>query len=145
MTGEPEDVVQDILVKLWAKKNSLDSVKNLEAYTMTVTRNHCLDNIRTRKWTTGVDHHPERPEDAPDPYRRAEAGNTAGHVLSFIDRLPEQQKMVIHLRDVEEMEYDEIGRIMEMEVNNVRVTLSRARRKVREEIEKIENYEYSGN
>lgn len=144
-TADSEDAVQDVLLKLWTKRDNLKEVRNIEAFAMTMTKNHCLDSIRTRKWTTDAEDRPENPGPGNDPYRKVEAGNMMEHVQEIISRLPDQQRMVIHLRDVEEKEYEEIAEAMQMEVNNVRVTLSRARKKVRDEIEKIENYEYSGN
>jgi RNA polymerase sigma-70 factor, ECF subfamily len=53
-------------------------------------------------------------------------------VKEIIDTLPEQQKSIIILRDIEQMEFEEIAEIMSMDMNLLRVTLSRARKKVRE-------------
>jgi RNA polymerase sigma-70 factor (ECF subfamily) len=63
-------------------------------------------------------------------------------VRSIIETLPETQKLVMHLRDVEEMEFEEIASIMELNANAVRVNLSRARKQVRDELIKKYHYEY---
>ena len=41
-----EDATQDVLVKLWKRKETLKTYDNLEAFAMTVTKNHCLDELR---------------------------------------------------------------------------------------------------
>ena len=62
-------------------------------------------------------------------------------ILGFISQLPEKQKMVIHLKDVEEYEISEIGEMLDMEDNAVRINLMRARQKVKESINKLYAYE----
>jgi RNA polymerase sigma-70 factor (ECF subfamily) len=54
--------------------------------------------------------------------------------------LPELQRTIIQLRDIEQLEYEEIAEATDMNVNTIRVNLSRARKKVRDEILKIQNY-----
>lgn len=54
--------------------------------------------------------------------------------------LPDLQRTVIHLRDIEQLEYEEIAETTGLNVNAIRVNLSRARKKVRDEILKIQNY-----
>ena len=70
-----------------------------------------------------------------------ETNNMREQILGFINQLPQKQKMVIHLKDVEEYEISEISEIMEMEENAVRVNLMRARQKVKESINKLYEYE----
>jgi RNA polymerase sigma-70 factor (ECF subfamily) len=61
-------------------------------------------------------------------------------VKRIIADLPDLQRTIIHLRDIEQLEYEEIAAATEMNVNAIRVNLSRARKKVRDEILKIQNY-----
>ena len=70
-----------------------------------------------------------------------EVNNLKEKIINFINELPEKQKMVIHLKDVEEYEVSEISEILEMEENAVRVNLMRARQKVKEQITQLMNYE----
>jgi RNA polymerase sigma-70 factor (ECF subfamily) len=67
----------------------------------------------------------------------------AALAYSLISKLPEQQRTIIHLRDVEEMEYEEIAAVVKMSVNTIRVNLSRARKTIREMMIKNYNYEYN--
>ena len=80
-----------------------------------------------------------------NPYTEAEISDTLRLVKMAMDGLPEQQRMVIHLRDVEALGFDEIAEITGLSLNNVRVILSRARKKIRDTLIKINNYEFSRN
>ncbi len=143
---DARDAVQEIYVKLWKLKSKLNNYKNLEAFAMTMTRNHCIDRIRARR-TVSIEDQFSRTDRLAD--RGADeivhAAEAAMLVRKIINELPEKQKTVIHLRDVEGYEYEEIGSILDLSVNNVRVILSRARKKVRDElITKFYNHENSG-
>ncbi len=138
---EAEDIVQDIFVKLWNMRNKMDEIQNLNAFTFRMTRNLCLDKLRARRVrffddpsTAGF---PEPEISGPNPEDQAELKDTVSKVHMIMNTLPELQKSVIHLRDVEEYSYEEISEMMNMEINAVRVTLSRARRTVRETLSKI--------
>ena len=69
-----------------------------------------------------------------------EAKDSVSWVERIMDELPEQQKMVIQLRDVEQYEYDEIEKLLDMKPTAVRVALSRARKAVREKLMEKHNY-----
>ncbi|KPK79901.1 MAG: hypothetical protein AMS27_17550 [Bacteroides sp. SM23_62_1] len=138
---EAEDVVQDIFIKLWNMRDRIEEVKNLDAFTFRMTRNLCLDKIKARRirffgdpGEAGV---PEPEVYERNPEEQTELKDTISKIHGIINNLPEQQKSIIHLRDVEEYSYEEISEMMGMEINAVRVTLSRARRTVREMLSKI--------
>jgi RNA polymerase sigma factor (sigma-70 family) len=71
--------------------------------------------------------------------------DTIGLVHRLINSLPNQQKMIIHLRDVEGYEYEEIATIMDLNLNAVRVSLSRARKRVRDALVNANSYELRTN
>ena len=73
----------------------------------------------------------------PDPEHALELKDTMERVNQIIGRLPEQQKTLLQMRDVEGLEYEEIADITGLEVNAIRVNISRARKKVRETIQKV--------
>jgi RNA polymerase sigma-70 factor (ECF subfamily) len=72
---------------------------------------------------------------------KMETNNLKEKILEFINALPEKQKLVIHLKDVEEYEVSEISEILEIEENAVRVNLMRARQKVKEQINNLLAFE----
>jgi RNA polymerase sigma-70 factor (ECF subfamily) len=81
------------------------------------------------------------PSSQPNPHEKAEAGNLIATVQKIISTLPQQQQLVIHLRNIEELSLDEISTVTEMSVNHVRVTLSRARRNIKEIYQQQYNHE----
>lgn len=138
---EAKDVLQDIFLKLWQKRNELGKVENLEAFAFRMTRNRCLDLIRTRR-TVSMELAKKNLGAAENSTDTDYLENTemAGLVKRIIAELPDLQRTVIHLRDVEQLEYEEIAETTELNVNAIRVNLSRARKKVRDEILKVQNY-----
>ena len=138
---QAKDVLQDIFLKLWQKRDELAKVENLEAFAIRMTRNRCLDVIRTRRTVSMevVKKNRLSGEDCSDT-DYLESADTTSLVKRIIAGLPDLQRTVIQLRDIEQLEYDEIAEATELNVNAIRVNLSRARKKVRDEILKIQNY-----
>ena len=136
-TDEAEDVVQDVGVKLWERRDELSAIRNVEAYAMSAIRNRCLDYSRSpqNRMDELTDDYDTVHEQTP--YKALEQADMAAFVRRLIDRLPEQQKMVMRLRDVEGYELDEIAEILEMNEGAVRANLSRARQKIRDELLKF--------
>ena len=66
-------------------------------------------------------------------------------VKELMERLPEQQKTILHLRDVEGYEYKEIKEITGFELNYIRVNLSRARKSIKESLLKLQENELQYN
>jgi RNA polymerase sigma-70 factor (ECF subfamily) len=141
---DTEDVIQEVFIKLWSKRDRLSEYRSIEAFAMVVTRNLCLDKIKARKLRMTTDSNNEMAIDE-TPYSKTELRDTIKSVQHYIDSLPEQQRSVIHLRDVEGMEFEEIAEITGMNMNAIRVNLSRARKKVRDALIKRQHYEYSEN
>jgi RNA polymerase sigma-70 factor (ECF subfamily) len=142
---ESQDTVQDTFLKLWTKKDKLGEYRSLEAFAMIITKNICLDKLKSSRSKNLELKDQIEASVAKTPYDTTEITDMKEKVINIIDALPEQQKMVIHLRDIEGLGYDEIAEIMSMSLNNVRVNLSRARKKVRDSIIKTQNYEFSNN
>ena len=143
---EAEDSVQDALVKLWTKKDELENFNSVEAFAMTVTRNLCLDKLKSRSFQVQrLPDHSLNQISRQDPGTLMESFDMLSLVRKIVDELPEQQKSILHMRDIEEMEYEQIANIMDMNVNAIRVNLSRARKKVRDTVLKIQEYELARN
>ena len=131
-TEAAQDAVQDLSMKLWEKRKQLDEVENVPAFTMRAMRNLCLDTIRKQG---DEDELPAEFEFvAPNPHQQAEQKDLAGRVRDMIDNLPELQRTIIRMRDVEGMEISEIAYITSIKENAVTVNLSRARQKIRDKI-----------
>lgn len=135
---EAKDVVQDVFLKLWQKKEELDRIENMEAFTMRMTRNRCLDILRANK-VVPIDAETDRKmkQETIDVHAQIELSEAAGQVKMLIEQLPDVQRNVMHLRDIEQLEYEEIAERTGLQVNAIRVNLSRARKKVRDEFLKL--------
>ena len=46
---EAEDATQEVLLKLWSKNDTMASYKNVEAFAMTMTKNFCLDRLKSKQ------------------------------------------------------------------------------------------------
>lgn len=136
-SDEAEDIVQDLMIKFWQKKDELQQFGNLKYYALKSVRNECLNRLKHHDVKLGfADLQLHRSE-----LYNMEVNNLKEQIVGFINQLPEKQKMVIHLKDVEEYEVSEISEILEMEENAVRVNLMRARQKVKEQITQLMSYE----
>ncbi len=136
-SDEAEDVVQDLMIKFWQKKDELEQFGNLKSYALKSVRNECLNRLKHHDVKLGfADMQLHRSE-----LYSMEVNNLKEHIIGFINQLPEKQKMVIHLKDVEEYEVSEIGEMLKMEENAVRVNLMRARTKIKEQIQKLMDFE----
>lgn len=132
---DAKDVVQEIYVKLWNMRNELDQYNSVEALAMRMTRNLCLDKIKLKKTVplNGTVNE-EVSEEIVDKEKRNEQKLAVERVKSELEKLDEPQKTIMQLRDMEGYEYEEIAQILNMNINTVRVSLSRARKKVRENL-----------
>lgn len=139
---EAEDTLQDVMVKLWDKRQQLDAYRSVEALAVTITKNHCLDKLKSKKHKNQLDvQEMELDSGFDSPYRKVELSDSMKVMNKAFRSLPDQQRLLISLRDVEGYSYEEIAEQTGLEVNNIRVGLSRARKKARELYLKIENYE----
>lgn len=140
--ADAEDAVQDVFAKLWAIRDKLDGYKSIEAFAYTVTKNHCLDKLKAKRTYSMEDTLRVEPrQKSGTPLTEVEVMEKFKLVKQIIETLPDQQRIIIKLRDFDELSFDEIAERLDMEVNAIRVNLSRARKKVREQIEKIYEYE----
>ena len=137
---EAEDATQEILMKLWDGKSKIGSYRNVEAFAMTMTKNFCLDRLKSRQSSNLKLVHSNYADESISLQKEIELKDSVSWVERIMDELPEQQKMVLQLRDIEEYEFETIGELLEMNQTAVRVTLSRARKAVREKL--LEKHRY---
>ena len=139
---DAKDVVQEVFIRVWNGRQTMDQVQNWEAWCMRITRNLSLDRIRaiTGKPTQGLEESFEIREESLTPYESAEMGEQMQKISQMIAELPDKQRQIIHLRDVEGYSYLEICEILELDMNQVKVNLFRARNAVREKMMKIDAY-----
>ena len=138
---EAKDVLQDVFLKLWQKRDELEKIDNLEAFAYRMMRNRCLDMIRSRRTVSiGSLTKAKLPEVEATDVDQLDVSSSVDLVKRIIKELPDLQRTIIHLRDIEQLDYEEIADVTQLSANAIRVNLSRARKKVRDEILKIQNY-----
>ena len=130
---EAEDAVQEVLLKLWHSHDSLDTVESPAAFATTVTKNYCLDRLKVKNRQEHLDDKYDGLAAKDNPYLQLERKNTEDILHKIIKSLPQLQQAIIRMKDVEEYEVEEIAGITGTTAEAVRVNLSRARKKVREE------------
>lgn len=136
---DAEDVVQELLVKVWKKKDQFVDIENKEAWCMTVTRNLSIDKIRSRKKdTSSIDDYYHISDTNANPSVQLEQRDTLSNVMQLMNQLPEKQRTVMHLRDIEGYTYKEISDMTTLTVDQVKVNLFRARQSLRAKLTNIE-------
>lgn len=139
-TDEAEDATQELYLKLWSNKNKLSDYNNVEAFAMTMTKNYCLDQLKAKRSNNLTLVHSNYKDNNESLQRTVELKDSVSKVHEFIEKLPEKQKLIIQLRDIENYDYDEIGKILDLQPTAVRVALSRARKTIRKQLIKQHNY-----
>ena len=139
-TEEAEDATQEIFFKLWNNNKNLEKYNNIEAFAVTMTKNYCLDQLKSKRANNLqiVDYNLDNNQT--NLQTHLEAKDSLEWVNKIMNNLPEQQKLVLQLRDIEQYDYDEIAKIMDMNPTAVRVALSRGRKTVRDFLTKTHNH-----
>lgn len=139
---EAEDVVQEVFIKAWNKRSDLPNYSNVEAWCMTLTKNLSIDKLRSKHRRAdpikeGFD---VQSGENDNPFRQASYNDTLERVRRLMDKLPEKQRMVMQLRDIEGHTYQEIADALEISLQQVKVNLFRARQEIRTQLLNSEKY-----
>ena len=139
--AEAEDIVQDVLIKVWNRRDDLAEVDSIEAYSLTVCRNLSLDRLQRKENDSVICEvaPPTEADDAP-PDLQMIRNERIDNIKRLIERLPIPQRAAMQLRDMEGKTYKEISAITGQTEEQVKVNIFRARQYIRKQIEKIENY-----
>ena len=139
--AEAEDIVQDTLIRVWSKRNEWAQTDSIEAYCMTVARNLAIDRSRKAE-ARNVELTPEVQEmpDALTPEYELERDEQLRLIRRIIDGLPERQRSIVQLRDVEGKSYKEIADVLQLTEEQVKVNLFRARQRIKMKINEINGY-----
>ncbi|MCI6617511.1 MAG: RNA polymerase sigma factor [Prevotella sp.] len=140
--AEAEDIVQDTLIKIWNRRESLGEIESIEAFALTMCRNLALDRIKKLGNQNdsldeyGIDH----PDNASNPYEDMIQKDRIQLVRRLVDNLPEKQKSCMQLRDFEGKPYKEIAEILDMTEEQVKVNIFRARQTIKQKFKEFDNY-----
>ena len=137
---EAEYATQEILLRLWNNQSKISSYNNVEAFAMTMTKNFCLDRLKSKQAQNLKIVHSNYQDQNVSLQKQVELSDSLSWIGKMLEQLPEQQRMILQLRDIEAYEFDEIAEIMDMNPTAIRVALSRARKTIREQLIKTHNY-----
>lgn len=139
---EAEDVVQDTLIKVWNKRESWDEIESIEAYAMTICRNLSLDHLKLRENQNASLEGMEidRADRSLSPLEQVQQKDNLERVRQLVNALPEKQRSCMQLRDFEGKTYKEIAEILDITEEQVKISIFRARKAVKEAFEKQDNW-----
>lgn len=137
---DARDAVQDALLRIWEDRERLKEIKNGEAWSMQITKNLCLDRLKARKIRKRDRGLHKEDVNGETPYQLTERQDRLENVRKMIGALPEKYKMAIHLRDIEGFSYQEMADILNWSMDEVKINLFRARKKLKEQCIKSKSY-----
>ncbi len=132
-TYDAEDIIQELLIKIWNRIEQFNEIENKEAWCMTVTRNLAIDKVRSRKASVhSLDDYTFLRDSESTPDIKLENSDRLNSIMALLNELPEKQRMIVYLRDVEGYSYKEIADITENTLDFIKVSLHRARKTLKE-------------
>ena len=136
--ADAEDILQEAYYKLWNRREELSDIRNPEAFCVTLVKHLCLDFLRSPR----ANRHEEDITQAvalsagSSPDEELERQDKVRQIRHLIDCLPDNQRQVLRLKGIEDCSMDEIEQITGLSAVNIRVLLSRARKLIREQLDK---------
>lgn len=144
---DAEDMVQETFLRVWKKREELPpDIKSIEVYCIAITRNLCLDALKASQ--IEKEHRPMEELNMPQTgslMHEVEMKDEASIIKRIIEALPDGQQQIVMMRDVDDCSYEEIEQATGLSAINIRVQLSRARKKIREQFNAINSYGYGKN
>ena len=136
---EAEDILQETYSKLWVRRDELADIRNPEAFCVTLVKNLCLDFLRSPRATQRDEELSEVYMSASEasPERKAEEKEQLRNIRRWIHQLPANQQQVLRLHSLEDCPMEEIEKITGFNAGNIRILLFRARKKIREQFNRL--------
>ena len=140
-SAEAEDIVQDTMIWVWNKRDEWAQFNSIEAFCLTVARNLAIDRSqKSEAQNIELTTETQEMSDGSTPERQLERSEQMDLVRKLINELPEKQRTIIQLRDIEEKSYKEIADVMQLTEDQVKVTLFRARQRIKAKYNEIQSY-----
>lgn len=139
--AEAEDIVQETMIRVWNKRDEWHELESVEAYCLTVTRNLAIDRSEKKDaQTVELTPEAEKTPAASSPYDNLVSKERLRLIHKLMNDLPEKQRSIMQLRDIEGKSYKEIATLLKLTEEQVKVNLFRARQKVKQWFTNIDNY-----
>lgn len=138
---DAEDAVQEVMLRMWDRRKEWGRIENQEAYCCRMVRNISLGKISMKDHgNESLEDHEELRTEGDRPDERTERDDCLKLLHELIGRLSEKQRTVLQLRDIEGMSYREIADCLAISEEQVKITLFRGRKEIRELFLKIDGY-----
>lgn len=128
---DAEDVAQETFVGAFRKLNSFEGRSSFFTWLRRLAYNASIDHLRKRKSRKSDLSTPEMSSlaasQSENPLNQIEERETIDAVRSAIDQLPEDQRSIVCMRDIDGMDYSEIAAVLDIPIGTVRSRLHRAR------------------
>jgi len=131
--AEAQDAVQEVYLKLWESRETLNEVRVPKAYCIRMLKNICTDRIRKAAFLSYPEQLPEV-ESVPPKEDTLDQKTRLNNVLEAIKALPERQRKVLILRTLDNLSYEEISERTGINYLTCRVLLSQARSKIKSKV-----------
>lgn len=132
-----EDIVQEVFLRVWNKGQEMVELDHPEAYCMTMTRNLSLNYLKAKsRQNVGLDSVGQQAGTHVAADRMMEINERIVELKAHIRTLSERQQLVLHLREVEELTYDEISTALDISLAMVKSELFRARQNLKKKMER---------
>ena len=126
-----EDALQNVFEKTVERQTELQSHPNLTGWMVKSLKNEVLMHHRKNHRLDGLE---EIQEQAAEESNSLESEESHRLIFDLVNKLPEKQREIFHLREIEELSYEEISIHMEISLDQVKVNLHRARKTLREKL-----------
>lgn len=143
--ADAKDAIQEIIIKLWARRQQLGAHSNLTGFVFLTARNYCIDLLKKKRLELVSSDSQIEVIESSTGQEQFELKELTLIIEKILEKLPEQQKEIMMMRDIDGFEFDEIAAAMQLKVEHIRVLLSRARKHVRLELKKTYYYEQGRN
>jgi RNA polymerase sigma-70 factor (ECF subfamily) len=142
--AEAEDVVQETMMKVWNRRDNWQQIESIESFCLTICRNLALDKQKRMS-----NQNLSLSEVGYDYVDQSHTANLEEHIVQqdrielvrrLIDSLPEKQRSVMQLRDMEGKSYKEIAQVLGISEEQVKVNIFRARQTIKQQFIQTEKY-----
>ena len=139
--AEAEDALQEIMAKLWVKRKQIEQHPNITGFVFLTARNYCIDILKKKKPSIDGSTQLLKLSESVNGQEQLEWEELNMIVGKILQKLPNQQREILVMRDIDGCEFIEIAAILQLKMEHIRVLLSRARKNVSRELEKAYCYE----
>ena len=135
---DAEDLLQDLYLKLWQKRDDLPDAAMKEAYLATMIRNLFIDQRRLKHVDASAElKNEDGPPDERSLDRQIDARDEVRQMEGLISELSERDAKIIQMHLVDDCSYEEIERDTGLSQGNIRIIVMRTKKKLKQQFQNI--------